>query len=374
MSSVRAAGGRRGQPLWALGGVLVCWIALRAALFEWPASAPRILGEAAAEIIGLPKSPTPGSIAESATSDLQAARHDRYYPRSASAGPVELALRAPELPDSLPIPPVVLGRAQRAAGHNLLWMAAMGAIPLLPEVAAALTGPQPAPAAGGAAQARQRSSRWSGDAWLAWRPGSRAPGPVGLVTPIYGASQAGAVLRYDLAPGSRSRPSAYIRAVGALEGRREGDLAAGLAARPLAGLPVTAHGELRLSRRGRTTIVRPAAFLSGGVEAAPLAAGVTARGYAQAGYVGGRNATLFADGSLIAEKPLVRERNSVLTAGAGAWGGAQRGAARLDLGPTASLRFRLGETSARLSADYRLRVAGNAEPASGAALTLSAGF
>ena len=121
-------------------------------------------------------------------------------------------------------------------------------------------------------------------------------------------------------------------------------------------------------------MLRPAAFVSGGLEDAPLAADITMRGYAQAGYVAGRDATAFADGSLIAEKPLWRDRNAVLTAGAGAWGGAQRGAARLDLGPTASLRFRLGETSARLSADYRLRVGGNAEPASGAALTLSAGF
>lgn len=121
-------------------------------------------------------------------------------------------------------------------------------------------------------------------------------------------------------------------------------------------------------------MLRPAAFLSGGVEAAPLAAGITARGYAQAGYVGGRDATAFADGSLAAEKPVWRGPHALLTTGGGAWGGAQRGAARLDLGPTASLRFRLGDAIARLSADYRLRVAGNAEPASGAALTLSAGF
>lgn len=121
-------------------------------------------------------------------------------------------------------------------------------------------------------------------------------------------------------------------------------------------------------------MVRPAAFLSGGVEAAPLAAGFAARGYVQAGYVGGRDATAFADASLIAERPLWRERDSLLTTGAGVWGGAQRGAGRVDFGPTASLRFRLGEGTARISAEYRMRIAGNAQPASGAALTLSAGF
>lgn len=144
--------------------------------------------------------------------------------------------------------------------------------------------------------------------------------------------------------------------------------------RPLAGLPVTAHGEARLARRGAKLEVRPAAFVSGGFDDAPLAAGITTRGYAQAGYVGGRDATAFADGSLVAEKPLWRERENALSTGAGLWAGAQRGASRLDLGPSASLRFRLGEGSARISVDYRQRIAGNAEPASGAALTLSAGF
>jgi hypothetical protein len=52
-----------------------------------------------------------------------------------------------------------------------------------------------------------------------------------------------------------------------------------------------------------------------------------------------------------------------------------RGAARLgDIGPSASLRFPLDGGSARLAIDYRHRIAGNAAPASGVALTLSAGF
>ena len=60
--------------------------------------------------------------------------------------------------------------------------------------------------------------------------------------------------------------------------------------------------------------------------------------------------------------------------GAGAWAGGQEGATRLDLGPRASLRLRLGETASRLALDWRFRVAGEARPASGPALTLSAGF
>lgn len=290
---------------------------------------------------------------------------------------METRARAP-LPTDMwpPRPPTTPDTARRTAGHNLLWMAAMGAFPLLPEVAAALAEAprRPAPASTPAGAAQPRPRRWSGDSWVLWRPGSQAPAGAGPIAPAYGRSQAGAVFRYDLAPRSPLRPSAYVRAVHALDGQGQGDLAAGLAFRPLAASPITAHGEARLSRRGSVLTLRPAAFLSGGVEAVRLAAGITARGYAQAGYVGGRDATAFADGSLVAEKPLWRDRDGVLTAGAGAWGGAQRGAGRIDLGPTASLRFRLGQATARLSADYRLRIAGNAEPAAGAALTLSAGF
>lgn len=376
MSSSHAATGRPGQPLWAIGGVLLCWIALRAALFEWPAAPPRILRGAAAETSEPARSPLVEPSAETARAGAPGgAPNPIIHPAlPVSAGPVELGLRAPALRDPLSPPSLAPDSVQRAAGHNLLWMAAMGGLPLLPEVAAALAGAQPPAAPHGAVGRLRRGSRWSGDAWVAWRSGTSGLVSPASTLPVYGASQAGAVLRYDLAPASRSGAAAYIRTVGALADRREQDVAAGLAVRPLAGLPLTAHAELRLSRRENGTMLRPAAFVSGGVEDAPLAAGVTMRGYAQAGYVGGGDATAFADGSIVAERPLWRDRGAVLTAGAGAWGGAQRGAARLDLGPTASLRFRLGEATARVSADYRLRVAGNAEPASGAAVTLSTGF
>lgn len=233
-------------------------------------------------------------------------------------------------------------------------------------------------AAGGAMPDRRervpsRTQRWSGEAWLAWRAGTGGLAAPGLTAPTYGGSQAGAILRYHLAPGTPHRPAAYVRAVRALEAG-EDDIAAGLELRPFPSVAVTAHGEARLSRRGGRRELRPAGFVSTGVEAAPIGAGVTARAYAQAGYVGGSEPTAFADGSLIAEKSLWRGRESFLAAGAGLWGGAQRGAARLDLGPSASLRFPLGRGTARLAADYRLRIAGDARPAAAAAVTLSAGF
>lgn len=215
--------------------------------------------------------------------------------------------------------------------------------------------------------------RWTADVWLAVREGGSALIGSGVVAPVYGASQSGAVLRYRLAPASAREPVAYVRAVHALD-RREADLAAGLAVRPAPGIPVIAHVEARASRRADGVTVRPAAFLTAGFDEVEVPFRVHARGYAQGGYVGGRNGTAFADGSIVAERAILESAGTELGFGAGLWGGAQRGAARLDAGPSASLRFPLGEGSGRIAVDYRLKLAGNAEPASGAALTLSAGF
>lgn len=365
-----ARSSRRGQPLWALGALLAAWICARIALFDVPASiaarpepaAPAVMGVASPE---KQKAPGPSGIAarredswvsslpsRSPPAPLPGHRVWRVLARPVAASPAGIARASVTIPTVPSIGNPSLTQAQR---HG-------EAAP----VGAAMAPPE---------QAREpeHGFRWSGDAWLVWRAGSQALAASGSPAPAYGGSQFGAVLRYDLAPGAAHRPVAYARATGALATAREADVAAGVALRPLPGLPVTAHAEARMSRRGSSLTVRPAAFLSAGVEA-PLAAGIVARGYAQAGYVGGRDATGFADGGLVGEVPLLRGREPLLTVGAGAWGGAQRGAARFDVGPSASLRFRLGQGAARLTADYRLRVAGNAEPAAGAALTLSAGF
>ncbi|MGC1269314.1 MAG: hypothetical protein WA842_01820, partial [Croceibacterium sp.] len=102
--------------------------------------------------------------------------------------------------------------------------------------------------------------------------------------------------------------------------------------------------------------------------------GARAEGYVQAGYVGGDYATGFVDGQARVDRPLLALRGAELSAGGAVWDGAQKGAARLDIGPSATLAFRIGETRSRLAVDYRFRVAGDAQPASGPALTLSAGF
>jgi hypothetical protein len=64
----------------------------------------------------------------------------------------------------------------------------------------------------------------------------------------------------------------------------------------------------------------------------------------------------------------------VVRVGAAAWGAAQPGAARLDLGPRAALSLPHGPATVTAAIEYRVRVAGRARPGSGAAVTLSTGF
>jgi len=74
------------------------------------------------------------------------------------------------------------------------------------------------------------------------------------------------------------------------------------------------------------------------------------------------------------EAPLLRSGKARVAVGGGVWGGAQRGASRVDAGPTATLVLSSGRANLRASLDYRFRVAGDARPGDGPALTLSASF
>ena len=66
-------------------------------------------------------------------------------------------------------------------------------------------------------------------------------------------------------------------------------------------------------------------------------------------------------------RPVVRR----VSLGAGIWGGMQPGVSRLDVGPRLSIKVR---NNMKVHVDWRQRVAGNAQPGSGAALTLAGDF
>jgi len=270
-----------------------------------------------------------------------------------------------------PVPPRV------ALAHQMLWMAAVSRMPLPESLfsSAGADGSDDSEAAPPPEDNAARVSRWSSDAWLLLRKGGNAALASGIAPATYGASQMGSVLRYRLFPNSGHRPAAYLRTTAALNGSNEREVALGLSARPIAGVPIAVAAETRAMSRPGSKLVRPAVLAW--TELAPFRLPMNTRGefYAQGGYVGGRYKTPFADGQLRIDHRLVALGRGELRAGGGAWAGAQKGASRLDVGPTATMGVPITKSAfARLAFDWRFRVTGNATPKSRPAVTLSAGF
>ncbi len=155
---------------------------------------------------------------------------------------------------------------------------------------------------------------------------------------------------------------------------RESEVAAGLSAALFRDIPIAAHAELRATKSAFSTKFRPAGFVVTEIPPVPLPLGLRGETYLAAGYVGDDFATAFVDGQVRVDGEFARFDLGNLRAGPGVWGGAQKGAARLDVGPSASVNIRLGAVPARLAVDYRPRAAGDAESGSGAAFTLTTGF
>ena len=211
-----------------------------------------------------------------------------------------------------------------------------------------------------------RSSRWSGSAWAFERQGigsSLSPGG------SLGGSQLGARLGFRI----NDDPARPLAISGRLYAPRDdfdaAEAAAGIEWQPLRQLPVRLLAERRqaLGSKGRSAF---SLLAHGGISGRRLAGPVLVDGYAQAGVVGARSRDLFADWSL----RLGVAVDDRIKIGLGAWGAAQPGIARLDAGPQASVRLPLAGASVTLAADWRFRVAGDASPGSGPALTLSTDF
>lgn len=388
----RSSGTRRGQPIVVLALILTGWVGFRGVVWAGdradPAAGPENTPQAlpSGSVVGREaQSPDPvrtnqgAARAASPRPDLPALERHPSVPVAPPvwSGPAIAVPVAPSV-EVAPMPiaggPVRQSTPRVAAGHQMLFMAGLAQLPM-----AAIGGAGPVAQADTPGAARP--GRWSADAWVLLRqggngfnlPGAGLPG-ANLPSGAYGASQAGAVLRYRLAPSSGHRPALYLRGTSALQSPRGEELAAGLAARPLPKVPLAAMVEARATRTMTGTIVRPAAAVVSELPPYTLPFGLRAEAYAQAGYVGGRGATAFVDGQARLERNLVSAGRWQLRAGGGTWGGAQKGAKRLDVGPTATLDVPLGPVTGRLAADWRFRVAGNAAPTSGPALTLSAGF
>lgn len=210
--------------------------------------------------------------------------------------------------------------------------------------------------------------RLSAEAWLLIRQGRQASLAAGG---MLGGSQAGARILYRVA-GSEAAPlSLSARAYAPLNNVRGAEAAVGVEWQPAASLPVRILAEHReaVGKDGRSAF---ALLAHGGVSRARLVGPVDLDAYAQAGIVGARRRDAFVDGSAVA-RVTVAERPEI-GIGLGIWGAAQTGIARLDAGPQVSALVSVGPALFRLAVDYRVRVAGDAAPGSGPAVTLSTAF
>jgi hypothetical protein len=218
---------------------------------------------------------------------------------------------------------------------------------------------------------RRQLSSWSLGSWLYLRDGSgNAPDAIGAASQL-GGSQAGLRLAYGF--GETGRARAYGRATIAVQRPAQREIAFGLAFAPLARLPVDVAIEQRVAvgKEGRTAL---AVMASGGVSAVALPAGFRLDAYAQAGVVGTRRRDGFADGAVVVDHRLGPDETTPLRLGALAAGAVQPGAARVDVGPRLTLRVPQVGEGGRIALDWRQRVAGDARPESGLALTLAADF
>lgn len=203
--------------------------------------------------------------------------------------------------------------------------------------------------------------RWSASAWTLLRGerGASSLAPAGTL----GGSQAGARFLYRIGDGLALSGRAYLP----LRRPQGAEAAAGLDWQPVATIPAGILAERRqaLGREGRSAF---SVMLHGGASRA-LPGGLRLDAYAQAGIVGLKSRDTFVDGSARVSAGL-----GPVEVGAGAWAAAQPGAARLDAGPALTYRLPVARSHLRLEADWRFRIAGDAAPGSGPALTLAADF
>ncbi len=241
--------------------------------------------------------------------------------------------------------------------------------------AALLAGPHPNAAAWAADRQRLRR-RWSGDVYTL----ARAPGPVSAaIAPVLGGGQSGSTLAFAIDPLARRPLSVVVRNTAANDAPAlTGQAAVGLRWQLRPGLSISAERLVALgplARNGWT--VRVAGGLSGRVtpRLARRSVPVEWQTYGEAGVIDDGNG--YGGLEARAAVPLLRLGKGRLLAGGGAWGGAQTGdeaAYRADVGPSLSWQRPIGRSTLTINADWRFRVAGNAFPESGPALTVAASF
>jgi len=209
------------------------------------------------------------------------------------------------------------------------------------------------------------AGRLSGSVWLIARGGSGlGQSPLGGQL---GGSQAGIRLAYAVDP--RRRLALVGRLATPLAGAGR-EAAAGIEWQPTR-LPVRLVAEQRIAIDGGGG--GPAVGMVGGVGPVPIG-DFRLEAYGQAGVIGRGRGVGYADGAVRIDRALARYRGATLAAGIGAWGAAQPGAARIDVGPMIAVSLPVERRRVRVALEWRARVGGQAAPGSGLALTIGGDF
>lgn len=334
----------RGRPLRFLALVSAGWVTLRVLLL-WPEGAT--LPQAIRAAVPIALAGEPGTV-EPIAPVAPVARIDRVLatlvPRAAASSTRPAAM--PPMPGlSRPVPDPA--RVELA----LLALAGFGpAMPVEPTTTAVV--PLPPMRAGA-----------SFSVWAMARPGAARGGPVQL-----GGGQAGVRMRMPIAADDRIALAGRIATPLAGVGR---EAALGIEWRPTrAPVALIAERRVALDRGAGGTGIGAVA----GIDRPAALAGFDLEAYGQGGAVARAAIEPYADGAVRAVRPVATIGRTKLRLGIGGWGGAQRGGARLDIGPSLVATVPVGRVPVRLSIDWRQRVGGNAAPGSGPAVTLGSDF
>jgi hypothetical protein len=201
------------------------------------------------------------------------------------------------------------------------------------------------------------------------RPGTGQPSGLSAA-PQYGGGQSGVIAAYRVMPQNWPSVSIIGHASRSHNGSRPWELAAGIRTVPIRSVPISVSAERRFRAGGDVTAI----YAAGSKEDIALPADFSARGYAQLGVVLGKGSDHFYDANIRIDRPVLNIGETRMHLGIGSWTGGQRGADRIDIGPTMRTQIKAGKIPVTITADWRFRAAGNAVPGDGPAITVSAGF
>ncbi len=223
------------------------------------------------------------------------------------------------------------------------------------------------------AKTEQISNPLTGYFWVFAREDRLSPKAALSPRGQYGGAQAGGIVSYRFSGDDKAGLATFVRATTSLSVDGDEELAIGIKAKPLNNLPISLYAEQRFdpgSFGNRGT----AFYVAGGTGPELVIAKTSLETYGQAGYLFSEDDSHFFDLAATLQRTILERGKYRMTMGAGGWAGGQEGLHRIDIGPRTNIHLPVGKADLRVSLDWRQRIAGNAAPDSGVAITVTSGF